>query len=311
MHRLERLSNALKTDLWIKRDDLTGFGFGGNKGRKIEFLLAEAIDSKATAIVCQGAIQSNFVRQLGAACSMFGLRCVAAVMNMPYYAAAGKPTGTKHVGGGNRILDDLFGVELRIFPDGDWEQLAKHAGEVALELTLQGESPYLIAIGGSSALGAYSFHLAGEEVIATGEQFDFLVTPSSSGSTHAGLAYCFQGTKTKVIGISADPDPDDELAHDIVSLCDLVGGITGIEKKIRRADIDLRMGYCGEAYGIPSEAGTKAIEQFAKREGIILDPVYSGKAAAGLFALIESGEIGGKILFWHTGGSPTLFTTPQ
>ncbi len=311
MHRLERLSNELMAELWIKRDDLTGFGYGGNKGRKIEFLLAEAMDSKATAIVCQGAIQSNFVRQLGAACSMFGLRCVAAVMNMPYYAAAGKPAGTKHVGGGNRILDELFGVELRLFPDGDWEQLAKHAGEVALELTLQGETPFLIAIGGSSELGAYSFHLAGEEVIGTGEQFDFLVTPSSSGSTHAGLAYCFHGTKTKVIGISADPDPDDELAHDIAELCGLVGAITGIDKQMTRSDIDLRMDFCGEAYGIPSEAGTKAIERFARREGIVLDPVYSGKAASGLFDLIESREIRGRILFWHTGGSPTLFTTPQ
>jgi 1-aminocyclopropane-1-carboxylate deaminase/D-cysteine desulfhydrase-like pyridoxal-dependent ACC family enzyme len=231
-------------------------------------------------------------------------------MNMPYYAAAGKPIGTKHVGGGNRILDDLFGVELRLFPDGDWEQLAKLAGEVAFELTLQGETPYLIAIGGSSALGAYSFHLAGEEVSSTGEQFDFLVTPSSSGSTHAGLAYCFHNSKSKVIGISADPDPDDELAHDIAELCDLIAGITGINNKMSRSDIDLRMDYCGEAYGIPSVAGRKAIERFAKREGIILDPVYSGKAAAGLFDLIEAEEIGGKILFWHTGGSPTLFTTP-
>jgi len=306
-HRLPRLSEELGVDLWIKRDDLTGFAGGGNKGRKIEFLIAEAIAQRAEVVVCQGATQSNFVRQLGAACSMFGITCEAVVMNMPYYAAAGKPSGKKATGGGNLILDDLFGVVVHLHPDGDWDVLDDLAEALAEKRRSEGKRVMKINIGGSSPLGAYSFYQAGLEVLAQESGFDFLVTPSSSGSTHAGLAYAFHGSSTPVIGISADPDPDDVLAQDVVELCEGVDAITGMNKGIVRADIDLRMDYCGEAYGIPSEAGNAAIRRFAQREGIVLDPVYSGKAAAGLLDLIESGQVSGKVLFWHTGGMPTLF----
>lgn len=307
LHPLPRLSESLGVDLWIKRDDLTGFAGGGNKGRKIEFLLADALASHATAIVCQGASQSNFVRQLGAACSIFGLRCEAAVMDLPYYAAAGKPPANPESDNGNLLLDDLFGVRLHRYPDGDWEELAARADDLANELENSGERVYRIAIGGSSPLGAYSFALAGQEIDEAGQRFDFLVTPSSSGSTHAGLVYWFHGTSTRVVGISADPDPDDVLAHDIVELCAGVDQLTGGAKGVRRSDVDLRMEYCGEAYGIPSPAGNEALERFARMEGIVLDPVYSAKAAAGLLDLAGRGELGGRVLFWHTGGMPTLF----
>lgn len=307
LHRLDRLSEDLGLDLWIKRDDLTGFAGGGNKGRKIEFLIQQAILKRADTVVCQGAMQSNFVRQLGAACAMVGIECHAVVMELPYYAAAGKPNGKELVLGGNLILDQLFGVQMHVVPDGDWEELDSHTDEMANRLSNAGKSVYKVATGGSSALGAYSFVLAGQEIDEAGGRFDFLVTPSSSGSTHAGLAYHFFGSMTKVIGINADPDPDDELAHNIVELCADVDTLLAQNKSLARPDIDLRMEFCGEAYGVPSAEGSLAIERFARREGIILDPVYTGKAAAGLLELAGRGELSGRVLFWHTGGLPTLF----
>lgn len=307
MHRLDRLSTELGIDLWIKRDDLTGFAGGGNKGRKLEFLIAEALQEGVDAIVCQGAAQSNFVRQLGAACAMFGIECHAALMPLPYYAGAGPTAALDSGENGNLVLDRLFGVIVHTFPNDTWDVLESNAEAVAAELRRNGKKVKLIAIGGSSALGALSFELAGQEVDATQVAFDVVVSPSSSGSTHAGLAYHFAGSSTHVIGISADPDPDDVLATDIVELCAELDQLLGRSKRIERRHIDLRMEYCGDAYGVPSPEGNAAIELFARREGIVLDPVYTGKAAAGLLDLARRGEIGGTVLFWHTGGLPTLF----
>lgn len=307
LHRLPRLSDELGVDLWIKRDDLTGFAGGGNKGRKIEFLLANALASGADTVVCQGAMQSNFVRQLGAACSQFGLECHASVMALPYYAAAGKPNHDGSVTNGNVLLDELLGIQLHQVPDGDWEELAEAADQLANDLEKRGKKVYKIAIGGSSALGAYSFVLAGHEADSQEPGFDALITSSSSGSTHAGLAYHYYCSMTKVIGISADPDPDGELAEDIVDLMAKIDQLLAAQKNVPLSAVDLRMDFCGEAYSVPSPEGMAAIQRLARTEGIFLDPVYSGKAAAGLLDLIQRGEIGGKILFWHTGGFPTLF----
>lgn len=307
LHRLDRLSEDLGLDLWIKRDDLTGFAGGGNKGRKIEFLIQEALLRGADVVVCQGAVQSNFVRQLGAACAMVGIECHAVTMELPYYAAAGKPHAKELVQGGNLVLDALFGVKMHIVPDGDWEELDAQTEELAMDFASAGRQVYKVATGGSSVLGAYSFVLAGGEVDEAGGGFDFLVTPSSSGSTHAGLAYHFFASKTHVIGINADPDPEDELAQNIVDLCAGVDELLAQKRGLTRPDIDLRSEFCGEAYGIPSPEGNEAIGLFARREGIILDPVYTGKAAAGLLELARTGEISGRTLFWHTGGLPTLF----
>lgn len=307
MHRLDRLSADLGVDLWIKRDDLTGFAAGGNKGRKIEFLIAEALASGAETLVCQGATQSNFVRQLGAACAMFGLECHAVVMDLPYYATAGKPAGAKAAHGGNLILDEIFGVQMHKVPDGDWDELEEATMSHARTLENEGRRVYVVAIGGSSPQGAFSFALAAQEVLDSGQEFDFLVTPSSSGSTHAGLAYGFSGARTQVIGVNADPDPDDVLANDIVDLMAGIDEITGLHKQLKRSDVRMKFDFCGEAYGIPSREGQFALELFARREGIVLDPVYSAKAAAGLLDMISSGQIGGRILFWHTGGLPVVF----
>lgn len=302
-HRLDRVSEDLGIDLWIKRDDLTGFAMGGNKGRKIEYLLAEAIASGADTVVSCGAAQSNFIRQLGAACSISGLRCVAAVMNMPYAAIHGRPSeaGQELVPAGNMILDQILGVELNAFPDDDWEVLYAHAEDLARSAESSGAKVYRIPIGGSSPLGAYAFALAVEEL----DGFDTIVCPSSSGSTHSGLSWACHSTSTKVIGIACDPEP--EIMEDLLRLTDGLDELTGTIKGMREADIDLRLDWAGRAYGIPSEEGTAAIEYLARREGIFLDPVYSGKAFAGLLGLADQGELHGRTLFWHTGGVPALF----
>jgi 1-aminocyclopropane-1-carboxylate deaminase/D-cysteine desulfhydrase-like pyridoxal-dependent ACC family enzyme len=156
LHRLDRMSAELGIDLWIKRDDLTGFAFGGNKGRKLEFLMGEAVAVGADAVVTCGASQSNFVRQLGAACSRLGIRCVAVVMDLPFEPEYGKPEGAPlRDDGGNLLLDDVLGVELRRHPDGAWEELFDQTEEAAKELETQGRKVYRVPIGGSSPLGAY------------------------------------------------------------------------------------------------------------------------------------------------------------
>ena len=300
LHRLDRISSDLGLDVWIKRDDLTGFAMGGNKGRKLEYLLAEAIAQDADTIVTCGSTQSNFIRQLGTACAMVGIHCVAATMELPYAAAYGVPP-SDHAGlGGNLILDHIVGVELHRFPNDDWEVLYDHAEELAQRAEAKGHRVYRIPVGGSSGLGGYAFYRAAVEV---GDDFDTIVTPCSSGSTHAGLAYAFHGTKTRVIGVACDPEP--EIMEDLVRIAHEIDDITGLGRRLTEADYEFRLEWAGEAYGIPSPEGEQATHRLACREGIFLDPVYTAKGFAGLLGLAP--ELSGRILFWHTGGLPALF----
>jgi len=296
-------------DLWIKRDDLTGFAGGGNKGRKLEYLVPEILVSGAQAVVACGALQSNFIRQLGAACSMHQLSLHAAVMDLPYSNASGPPKGTGlGADGGNVMLDRLFGVVLHEYPNGEWEQLYERAEELAQKLEGEGTRVYRMPIGGSSGLGAYAFYKATEELNTQPAPFDFIVTASSSGSTQTGLTAAFKGTNTRVIGISADPEP--EVMEDLTRVAtDLHARFPHIPL-LQEMDFDLRLDYAGQAYGVPTNAGLLAIKRLATTEGILLDPVYSAKAFAGLLDLVKRKEIAGRVLFWHTGGTPTLFALP-
>lgn len=300
-HSLGRLGHLLGLDLWVKRDDLTGFAGGGNKGRKLEFLIAEAVDQGATHVVTCGSSQSNFVRQLGAACSVFGLGCTAVVMDLPYDSGHGKPVGRFPQALGNLVLDDLFGVKRVLVPDDDWDVLFARTEAVARELTACSEKVYDVPIGGSSPLGAFSFTLAAEEV---GDSWDFIVTPTSSGSTHAGLAWAFHGSRTRVVGVACDPEED--LRSELVRLAAGVDALTGCQKAMSDDEFELRTDYFGAGYNVWSKAGKDAIELLAKTEGLLLDPVYSSKAFACLLDLARNGELFGKVLFWHTGGLPTL-----
>lgn len=295
------MSKELGLDLWIKRDDLTGFAMGGNKGRKLEYLLAEAQAHRDPVVVTCGAAQSNFVRQLGAACAVAGLECVAAVMDLPYEDAPASGARLRS-DSGNVVLDRILGVELVHLPDGPWETLYDHAEAIAQRLEAEGRDVYRVPIGGSSALGAYAFYEAAREIP---DDFDWIVTASSSGSTQTGLAYAFHETRTMVLGICSDPEP--EIAGDFADLGYKLAELLSLPFSLSPLTFSLSFDFVGPGYGIPSQEGDAAIERLARAEGIFLDPIYSGKAFAALIALAERREIRGKVLFWHTGGLPTLF----
>lgn len=304
LHRLDNLSKQTGLDLWIKRDDLTGFAFGGNKGRKLEYLIADALHQNAEVVTTCGSSQSNFIRQLGAACSMNGLICAAAAMHLPYDNAAGKPKGD-HVGGanGNVLLDRILGIDMRIYPDDDWETLYAHAEDLAKEYEAKGKRVYRVAVGGSSPLGAYAFCQAAQEL--TAGPFDWIVMASSSGSTQTGLIYAFDGTPTKIQGIACDPEP--EIAKDFAEIGYGLADLIQHPRQIPASEYRLDFNSVGPGYGMASEEGREASELMARQEGIFLDPVYTAKAFAALLRLAESKQIQGRVLFWHTGGSPALF----
>jgi 1-aminocyclopropane-1-carboxylate deaminase/D-cysteine desulfhydrase-like pyridoxal-dependent ACC family enzyme len=299
LHRLDRASRELGVDLWIKRDDLTGFALGGNKGRKLEFLLADALEKRAQVVVTCGSGQSNFIRQLGAACVVNGIRCAAAVMGMPFEYEKPTEPGLKE-SNGNVELGQILGIDFRWQPDGTWEELYAASDRLVDEYRSQGFSVYQIPIGGSSPLGAYGFLEAAKEIPAG---FDVVAFASSSGSTHVGLQMGLFGTR--IYGFACDPEP--EIAADFAELGNGLRDLVGSADRVSAEDFELDFDFVGQGYGIPSEAGNAAIEWLARTEGIFLDPIYSGKAFAGLKARIEQGSIRGKILFWHTGGIPALF----
>ncbi len=260
--------------------------------------------AEAEMIVTCGSSQSNFVRQLGAACSVLGIRCVAAVMDLPFDRAFGMPPGGLGGSSGNVLLDRLLGVDLRRFENGSWEELFQHSSRLAAEYRAEGLRVHEIPIGGSSALGAYAFMMAGEEIETDG-RFDFIVCPTSSGSTQTGLAYAFHGSPTRVVGIACDPEED--LLDDIERLGIELDELTGFDRKLAGKYLDLRRDFVGDGYGVPSEAGNRATKLLARKEGIFLDPIYTAKAFAGLLELAKTKEIRGRILFWHTGGLPAIF----
>lgn len=303
VHRLNRLSAELGIDLWIKRDDLTGFAFGGNKGRKLEYLIGQALADGSTAVVTCGGAQSNFVRQLAAACSMFNLKFAAAVMPLPFEfepAEGGLPATN-----GNVLLDEILGADLRILPNGTWEELYASASDLAEEYRQRGEKVYEIPIGGSTPQGAYAFMQAGQELMQQTDPFDMILFASSSGSTQTGLAASFNGSSTVVQGMACDPEPDmpDEFALLSAKLDDLAG----TNLKMTRDDYAFNLDYVGPGYGVPSEGGMKAIQTLAQKEGIFLDPIYSAKAFHGLLDLAEKNRLPKRVCFWHTGGTPALF----
>ena len=304
LHRLDRVSADLGIDLWIKRDDLTGFAMGGNKGRKLEFLLADALAMEAEVVVTCGSAQSNFIRQLGAACSCCGLGCAAAVMALPFEDAppehdAMPPTG------GNVLLDRILGVDLRLHPNGTWEKLYSLAEDLAREYEAAGKRVYRIPVGGSAPLGAYAFLQAAHELKAQAPPFGTILFASSSGSTHTGLLYGLREVGTRILGVACDPEP--EIAEDFAALAAGLAELVGGPAAPTAADFELDFRFVGAGYGVASEAGDAAIEYLARREGIFLDPIYSGKAFACLLARVRERTLEGRVLFWHTGGLPALF----
>lgn len=298
VEEMPRLSEALGGPrLLIKRDDQTGLAFGGNKTRKLEFLIAEARDQGATTLISGGALQSNHCRQVAAAAAKFGLKCIL-VLNgdMSEHPSA------------NLLLDTLFGAEFVIIPDRkDREHVMQEAFEKA---TANGKNPYLVPYGGSSPTGALGYAFAVEEFMKQNVHADWMVFGTSSGGTHAGLVLGQRvfGYKGKVLGISID-ESEEWLKGHVSRLASDASEKMGERIQFTSDDVFATAEYCKAGYGVLTEAEREAVRLFAKYEGLLLDPVYTGRAAAGMVDLIRKGFFRNdeSVLFWHTGGGPALF----
>lgn len=301
--KLATLSELLGgPEILMKRDDLTGLGLGGNKTRKLEFILKDALDKGCDTIVTAGASQSNHCRQTAAAAAQLQLEC--------HLVLGGE---APNVANGNLLLDQLFGAQIH------WAG-AHRKGEdipkITQELVAQGKRPYVVPYGGSNELGAYSFAHALKELdtqINT-ESLTHIVFASSSGGTHAGfmLGKALLKKHMKLIGINIDKGETDAIPFDkfIVNLANKTREYLDLTiEPFLDNDLVLSSDYIGEGYGVIGDAEKEAISLTAKSEGILLDPVYTGRAMAGLIDMIRTGKLTkkDKVLFWHTGGAPSLF----
>jgi len=300
---MERLSAALGGPrLWIKRDDQTGLATGGNKTRKLELLLAEALDQEADVVLSVGAVQSNHCRQTAAAAARAGLGCMLVLRGQ----APPRERWT-----GNLLLDDLLGA--RFWWAGEDDPLA--ALEAAAEAErAAGRRPYVIPYGGSNAVGASAYALAFEELWEQASEmdvrFDRVIFASSSGGTQAGLVVGARvcGYSGQVLGISVDKTGG-HLRETVSALLAPTAAHLGVDQAFGPADVQVEDGYLGGGYAVLTDAEREAVRLTARTEGVLLDPVYTGKAMAGLIGLVRRGEIGPgeTVLFWHTGGAAALF----
>ncbi|CZU90771.1 D-cysteine desulfhydrase [Enterobacter ludwigii] len=299
---LPRFSDYLGRDIFIKRDDVTPMAMGGNKLRKLEFLAADALREGADTLITAGAIQSNHVRQTAAVAAKLGLHCAALLEN---------PIGTQaenYLTNGNRLLLDLFNVQVEMV-----EALTDPTAqldELATRLEAQGFRPYVIPVGGSNALGALGYVESALEIAQQCEgavSLSSVIVASGSAGTHAGLAVGLEQLlpDVELIGVTVSRSVADQKPK-VVTLQQAVAEQLALKAT---ADIQLWDDYFAPGYGTPNEEGMDAVKLLARLEGILLDPVYTGKAMAGLIDGIEQKRFKdeGPILFVHTGGAPALF----
>ena len=288
--------------IFVKRDDCTGLATGGNKTRKLEFILADAIDKNADLVVTVGAIQSNHARQTAAACAKLGLKCLIVLEQRL------KNAPEIYMSSGNVFLNKVFGAEMILCPPD--RDVKDYADEIMEEKKHSGENPYFIPVGGSNHLGELGYIECMREIIENQNKdpFTHIVLATGSGGTHAGLVAgktIFQ-SEIKVIGISIKDNKSNQeervyqLATNSLKYVD--------SSAPRRADVFVDDSYVGPGYAEPTDGMRKALSLMATREGILLDPVYSGKAFDGLIGLVRSNffKPTDKILFLHTGGSAAI-----
>ena len=298
MEELRRLREALDGPrLLIKRDDQTGLAFGGNKTRKLEFLLAETREQGATTLVSGGALQSNHCRQTAAAAARFGFKCILVLTGeKPQHPSA------------NLLLDELFGAEIVHVADRkDRDRILQETFDQAAE---KGMRPYLVPYGGSSPTGALGYAFAMKELMEQDLQADWIVFATSSGGTHAGLLLGQRvfGYKGKVLGISVD-ESENWLKEHVSDLASLTSEKLGERIEFTPGEVLADASHCSAGYGVLTEPEREAIRLFATCEGLLLDPVYTGRAAAGMIDLTRKGffKKDETVLFLHTGGQPALF----
>jgi L-cysteate sulfo-lyase len=313
LHRLDRLSEQLGVNLYLKRDDMTGVSlFGGNKVRKLEYLMGDAIEQGCDTVFTFGATQSNHAMQTVTACRRFGLTPIL------YLVAIVEPSPEDIRA--NLLLDKVLGAEIHIVPmnggtEDEADELAvKLAEEQSAKLETQGHKCYMVPMGGASHVGSSGF-VAGfvemtRQMEQLGQHADYVFHGTGTGGTLAGLAAgkALISSDTKIISINVSPKPLEHYAK-IAKLATDTLAYLGSDKTVSTEDLHFDQAYYAPGYEIPNQGATDAIKLLARTEGILLDPVYTGKGFAGMLDYIRTGKIpqGSTVVYWHTGGETALF----
>jgi L-cysteate sulfo-lyase len=300
-----RLSEALDVEIWIKRDDCTGLAGGGNKTRKLEFLLGAAMEAEADTLVTQGAVQSNHVRQTAAAAAAHGMACEIILEER---------TGSKaedYVWNGNVLLDRLLGANLRRVPGGT--DMVAELERTAEEVRARGGRPYVIPGGGSNAIGALGYADCAREILVQADELDIIVDrivhATGSAGTQAGLVagLAVMGADVPVLGIGVRA-PKDKQEANVLKLARETAALLGRPDAVTEAMVEADCDHVGEGYGLVDTGVIDALALAARTDGLILDPVYTGKAMKGLIALAAAGRFRDeRVVFVHTGGAQGLF----
>lgn len=286
----------------IKRDDYIGYLVGGNKVRKLEYVMAEAVQQKATAVITMGSVQSNHARTTAMVARRFGLKCELILNGNPHDPPCA-----------NYLINKKLKVPIHLVTSR--EERIKKMESIAARMEAEGQKVYRIPLGASDSMGTLGFVTAFAELLAQedklGIRFDQLVISSSSGGTQAGLEIgkrLFNRPELEIIGISPD-DPSQSIKRKIVAISRPVLNDFGASIEISESEIEVDDNFIGKGYGIPYPASSEASDLFNQSEGILLDPVYTAKAAAGLLAFIRNGRFKpeSNVLFWHTGGLMSIF----
>jgi len=304
---LPRLSEHLGgPDIYVKRDDCTGLGTGGNKTRKLEFLVADAIVNDADVIITQGAVQSNHARQTAAAACRVGMEC-----ELVFEQRVGDADEAYRTSG-NVLLDRIFGANIREFEKGTDMDAAMEA--LAEELRADGKNPYIIPGGGSNPIGALGYIDCALEIMTQANRdgivIDHIVHATGSAGTQAGLIVGLKATSSNIpllgIGVNA---PQDQQEEKVWKLAQETAKYVGAPGCVQREDIVANCDYVGDGYGVPTKKMNDAVMLLARLEGLLFDPVYSGKGLAGMIDLIETGHFDAaeNVVFVHTGGVAGLF----
>ena len=304
--KLERTSSQFGAKLWTKRDDMTGSIVSGNKIRKLEFLFADAVENDADTIITCGGEQSNHCRATAAIARRLGMG-IHLVLRRTAEGASG-----------NLLLDIVLGASMRWVTPKEYEHRNEIMAEEAEVFRSKGKKPYIIPEGGSNPLGIWGYFLAAYETIEQAKKMDFIpdyaVVPSGSGGTYAGLWLGFRaaGMKTKIVGITAGPDTEGQRDH-IEKIAAKFREKYKPELKLDNSEITLIDGFWGKGYGVIDEEIARFIMEFAMREGLILDPTYTGKAFRGAMEMLKKSELpkDKNIILWHTGGIYGIFTKGQ
>jgi len=308
---MERLSKQLGgPHLWIKRDDCTGLSTGGNKTRKLEFLMGDAMRQGADTVITQGATQSNHARQTAAAAAKLGFECHILLEDRTGFATR------EYTQNGNVLLDHLHGAHVSKRPAG--ADMNAEMEAVARDLRAKGKKPYIIPGGGSNTTGALGYANCALELVAQANELnlriDRIVQATGSTGTQAGLVagLCAIHANIPVLGISVRA-PKEKQEEAVFALAEKTAELVGAPGAVKREHIAANSDYVGQGYGIPTEGMIEAVTMLAQHEGILLDPVYTGKGMAGLIDLVRKGtfEKESNVVFLHTGGSVGLFGYPD